>query len=330
MIKNEKHHLEQLLLNGPVEIRCIDKSSSVYLSKGDGHRVPVIWSGVYDNYRAMRLALLQARSNNWDCYNTINPSRIPAANLPLEPFKRTTKDSDITEICTLFFDFDPVRETGASATSEQVSASVEKAGQLSDFLDDEGWGVPVVGFSGNGCHLMYRTKMSIEVKPKMKGFYKALALRFTDDEVDFDVTVKNPARIARTYGTVNNKAGTLSSCASTEDHTDAAVIIATMDRITPAQVKKTWVKVEGASESGGSYIKNWDIVGAFSSRGLLVGDGHEPGKHLVTCPWEHEHTSKGHGEVAIWQGEWPQFNCLHSHCADRDVADVLELFGDKK
>ena len=163
----------------------------------------------------------------------------------------------------------------------------------------------------------------------MKGFYKALALRFTDDEVDFDVTVKNPARIARTYGTINNKSGTKSACASSEEHTDAAIIIATMDKITPTEVKKTWVKVEGESESGG-YIKNWDIVSAFASRGLFVRADEEVGKHLVTCPWEAEHTSKGHGEVAIWEGEWPQFNCLHSHCADRDVADVLALFGDKK
>ena len=330
MIKREKHHLQQLLLNGTVEIRCIDKSSAVYLRKPEGHRIPVIWSGVYDDYTAMRAALIQARSNGWDCYNTINPSRIPATNLELKPFERTTKDSDITEICTLFFDFDPVRETGASATSEQIAATVDQADLLANFLEDEGWGLPLIGLSGNGCHLMYRTKMDISVKPKMKGFYAALALRFTTDEVDFDVTVKNPARIARTYGTVNNKSGTLSTCVSTEFLTEAETIIATMDKITPTEVKKTWVKVEGESESGGDYIKNWDIAGAFGSRGLLVREGDESGKHIVTCPWEAEHTTKGSGEVAIWEGEWPQFNCLHSHCADRDVSDVLALFGDKK
>jgi len=330
MTKREKHHLQQLLMNGTVEIRCIDKSSRLYLSKPEGHRIPVIWSGVYDNYTAMRVALMQARAAGWDCYNTINPSRIPAANGELKPFERTTKDSDITEICTIFFDLDPVRETGSSATDEQLAATVVKLDELAEFLDSEGWGLPVVGFSGNGCHLMYRTKMSTDIKPKMKGFYKALALRFTDEEVDFDVTVKNAARIARTYGTVNNKSGTKSSCASSEEHTDAAVIIATMDRITPAEVKKTWVKVEGESESGGGYIKNWDIASAFGSRGLIVRDGDGSGKHIVICPWEAEHTTKGSGEVAIWEGEWPQFNCLHSHCADRDVSDVLELFGDKK
>lgn len=330
MEKREKHHLQQLLLNGTVEIRCIDKSSAVYLRKPEGQRIPVIWSGLYDNYTAMREALMQARANGWDCFNTINPSRIPATNLELKAFERTTKDSDITEICTVFFDLDPVREVGTGATPEQLGATVARTYDLAEFLGAEGWSLPVVGFSGNGCHLMYRTKMNIDVKPKMKGFYKALALRFTDDEVDLDVTVKNAARIARTYGTINNKSGTKSACASSEEHTDASVIIATMDKITPDEIKKTWVKLEGEGELSGSYIKNWDIVGAFSSRGLLVGEGGESGKHLVSCPWENEHTNKGHGEVAIWEGEWPQFNCLHSHCADRDVSDVLELFGDKK
>jgi len=323
----ERHHLEQLLENGNVEIRCLDKTSPTFHNqKGGRQGNAVVWSSVFDNIGDMTKQIRYAASQGWDVYNTINPVKIPATNGNLKPFARTTKDTDITSIKTIFFDFDPSRETGTSATDEQIQLSVVQAEALADFLTEDGWQLPLIGFSGNGCHLMYRTSMGTEHKPKMKGFYTGLAKRFTTDDVDFDVTVKNAARIARTYGTVNNKSGTRSSCVSSEETTSEDTILKTITKVSPPKLKAVWVKPLNETEAG-SYIKNWDVVGAFTRAGLYVSPTQDIGMHIVKCPWESEHTSIGAGEVAIWEGEWPQYNCMHAHCANRTIQDVIAVLG---
>ena len=51
------------------------------------------------------------------------------------------------------------------------------------------------------------------------------------------------------------------------------------------------------------------------------------GKHDITCPWVHEHTGQTDGGTAYFEPDdlWPigGFKCLHGHCADRHVRDLL-------
>ena len=51
------------------------------------------------------------------------------------------------------------------------------------------------------------------------------------------------------------------------------------------------------------------------------------GKHDLTCPWVHEHTGQTDGGTAYFEPDdlWPigGFKCLHGHCADRHVRDLL-------
>jgi len=320
----EKSNLQALLKNGTVEIRCIDKTSD--LAKQLNR--PIIWSGVYDNYDALRDAAKMGLARGWDVYNTINPSRIPATNKILEPFQRTTRDSDIIRINTIFFDFDPVRTTGTAATEKQVDDSIAQAQALYVFLYEYGWGIPLIGLSGNGCHLMYRTDIDPLHAKSFHGLYAGLDMRFSNENISFDVTVKNPARIARTYGTVNQKCAVTTSCNDTDDSVSEAVVLESIKKLTPPERKSTWVQ-PAQSENAGEYIKNFDIVGAFKSSGLYVR--HDEGdKHIVKCPWESSHTTKGSDEVAIWQSEWAQFNCLHSHCANKTILDVIEIMGANK
>lgn len=321
-MKQEKHHLEMLLANGNVEIRCIDKSSDTYLSKPEHKRRPIIWSGVYDDYQVMRQALIQAEKNGWDTYNTINPIKNTATNDKLRPFNRTAKDTDVVKLNTIFFDFDPIRTTGEAATDEQVTLSVEQAEALADFLTDEGWSLPVIGFSGNGCHLMYRTDVDIKHAKSLKGLYAGLEKRFTTDEVGFDVTVKNPARIARTYGTTNHKAGRKSSCASSDEHTDESVILKTIEKLTPPKPKSTWVKPKSETKAG-KFIKNMDVVGLFKKAGLYLAPTQDNGKHFVTCFNAESHSYTSPSDSVIFEGEWAQFHCSHNSCSQLGIADAI-------
>ncbi len=54
------------------------------------------------------------------------------------------------------------------------------------------------------------------------------------------------------------------------------------------------------------------------------------GKHDIICPWAQEHTGGTDGGTAYFEPDdvYPVggFKCLHGHCADRHVRDLLEFF----
>ena len=70
------------------------------------------------------------------------------------------------------------------------------------------------------------------------------------------------------------------------------------------------------------------VLVALRNRGLYkapLGGG----KHDITCPWVQEHTGQADGGTAYFEPDdpWPigGFKCLHGHCADRHVRDLLRM-----
>jgi len=70
------------------------------------------------------------------------------------------------------------------------------------------------------------------------------------------------------------------------------------------------------------------VLAALRDRGLYkapLGDG----KHDITCPWVTEHTGEVNGGTAYFEPDdnWPigGFKCLHGHCAERHVRDLLRF-----
>lgn len=70
------------------------------------------------------------------------------------------------------------------------------------------------------------------------------------------------------------------------------------------------------------------VLSALRDRGLYkapLGDG----KHDIVCPWVHEHTGAVDGGTAYFEPDdhWPigGFKCLHGHCADRHIRDLLRF-----
>ena len=68
------------------------------------------------------------------------------------------------------------------------------------------------------------------------------------------------------------------------------------------------------------------VLVALRNRGLYQAPFGE-GKHAITCPWVKEHTGEADGGTAYFEPDdlWPigGFKCLHGHCADRHVRDLL-------
>ena len=68
------------------------------------------------------------------------------------------------------------------------------------------------------------------------------------------------------------------------------------------------------------------VLAALRERGLYkvpLGDG----KHDITCPWVAAHTGASDGGTAYFEPDdnWPigGFKCLHGHCAERHIRDLL-------
>lgn len=70
------------------------------------------------------------------------------------------------------------------------------------------------------------------------------------------------------------------------------------------------------------------VLAALRDRGLYKAPLGE-GKHDITCPWVKEHTSAADGGTAYFEPDdhWPigGFKCLHGHCAERRVRDLLQF-----
>jgi DNA polymerase I len=93
----------------------------------------------------------------------------------------------------------------------------------------------------------------------------------------------------------------------------------------PQKEKPWWSQFKGA-------LHTLDAVALFREAGLL-GGCIEPdeGKWSVTCPWEREHTEPGkarESDTVIFSSastdDLPGFKCLHAHCADRTLKDVIQ------
>ena len=70
------------------------------------------------------------------------------------------------------------------------------------------------------------------------------------------------------------------------------------------------------------------VLVALQNRGLYkapLGDG----KHDTTCPWVKEHTGEVNSGTAYFEPDdnWPigGFKCLHGHCAERHIRDLLRF-----
>ena len=149
--------------------------------------------------------------------NPVNPALLGRVCNRLAAAEQTTADRDITRLRWLLIDIDPKRPAGISSTDAEHRAAIDHANWLRGALAGQGWPSPLVGDSGNGAHLLYRladlenTEAGVS---RVKNTLRALnalysVTKFPEDggsvSLDIDVTVFNPARISKLYGTTARK-----------------------------------------------------------------------------------------------------------------------------
>lgn len=311
----EHAQINRLISQGRVEIRAFEGGK--------------IWTGVFDNAESLIKSIKSCIKKKMNIYNTLNPSTLPATNA-IHANSKATKDADIEKIGWMPFDIDiSDKDKDYGATDEQIEHANLLTDNLIDYLNGYGFGEPIIGFSGNGYHLLYKVSLdnSPEVKKALSVIYNGLHKRFSNEHADFDRTVRNPSRILRTYGTVNQKGGRRTWCSDEDiEVVDKKNIYQLYKAMNPPKVRRHWVKPESQQEKKGKYIKNMDIVSVFRSNGLYIKETEEPGKHWIICPWSSQHTSTTDTDTVIWEGAWPQFHCSHAHCGHRKIKDIISEF----
>jgi len=122
----------------------------------------------------------------------------------------TTSDKDIRCIRWLPIDLDPKRPTGISSSDAELQAAINLRNDIAIWLDQEfqTTGHTIPAMSGNGAHLSVRLDDFTPDEDHVALIRKclhALHAKFSNDAVEVDRSVFNPARIWKLYGTTARK-----------------------------------------------------------------------------------------------------------------------------
>ena len=123
--------------------------------------------------------------------------------------KTLTQDREIKCLRWLLIDLDPIRWAGISSSAEELQAAEELGAKIAKKMESE-WQQEkgIRAMSGNGIHIMYRLP-DLANKEENVAFIRAtlatIAEEVRDDRGDVDLSVFNPARIWKLYGTSARK-----------------------------------------------------------------------------------------------------------------------------
>lgn len=299
-------------------------------------------SGLFNDSATLRSAV-RSRAGEGNLFTTVNRvgEGVEATNCM---GSRALRDRDIASHARLLFDFDPRRPHGMASTDAELAAAAAASNRMMSALAGLGWPAPVVACSGNGAHLAYRVLLpaSSDIRDMLTTLYRGLAQDFSTAAVDFDVTVRNPSRIWRLYGSQNRKGH---ACTERPHRLAVATLPHRWELVTQrkiellaahyARTQAGQVNAAGARREffrGLGDYRTLDAVAWFLTHSAYrrpLGGG----KHAVVCPWLSEHSTTSSGldtSTVIWEGgsNWPTFHCSHAHCQGRAIRDVLALWGD--
>ena len=295
------------------------------------------YSGYFRSMNALWNAFCQINDYS-DCniYMTLNTLNDQCySRMQRDKFIRnadaTTSDNDVIGYDWFLIDLDPKRPTKTSSTDEQIEMARILCGKIMHFLENVGFEKPVIGFSGNGYHLLYKIHMgnTADIKKLLDMSLKTLNMLFADDYIDVDMKNFNASRVCKLYGTRAQKG------------TDSQLAPHRMSKImqVPDAIKDTTKKYfeklvsyypqEEKPQRYNSYrpgefdldswLQKYGI--AYEKVGCSGGD-----KYILDhCPFDANHKGKDAVIFKLSSGAL-SFNCFHNSCADKKWRDVRLLF----
>lgn len=246
--------------------------------------------------------------------------------------EHSTSDNDISARQWILIDLDPVRSSDVSATNEQVLKAKAKAEKVYKYLAQQGFSEPVIGFSGNGYHLLYNVRLmnSKESTETVENLLKVLDMLFSDDEIKIDTANKNAARICKLYGTLAQKGRN-----TAERPHRMSKILRCPEKIVPVNIEylrkvandypKEPDRPQGYNNYNGERfdIEEWMQRYGLHYRTASWSDGT---KYLLDhCPFDESHKGK---DAMIFRRNNGAicFHCFHDSCQGKTWKDVRMLF----
>lgn len=174
----------------------------------------IIISGYFDNVDTFLGEFKKQNLKGANVYISLNePNKACFAreqkNCFLEAKKNisTTGDTDICGYDWLMIDLDPSRPSKTSSSQEELDLAKALGNKIYQYMKGLGFNEPLMAFSGNGVHLLYRVylKNSPENRNLMEKSLKALDYLFSSDGIEVDKKNFNPSRICKLYGSLAQK-----------------------------------------------------------------------------------------------------------------------------
>lgn len=317
---------------------------------GGGRDKKKVWSGYFDNVEVMIKAIAPFidSSDPWigkpQAYFMLNEidrnlySRTQHDCFIPNPV--TTKDNDIIRRRWVMIDFDAKRKADMSSSDTELEKAHRTCAHVYTFLKGFDFKEPVIAISGNGYHLQYRVDMPIDDDHQnlIKSFLEGLALKYTDDGVDIDQKVFNPARICKLYGTEARKGANtperpwrLAHIVCPKDvqpiETNDEALFKKAIEALPKPVKNDQPISQGPTGYHGIFnLESWLMQHGLEYR--IKFEGGIKKYQLRQCPWEEMHSQHHEYDSAICvmpDGKIT-FTCFHDHCHDKTWADVRKHY----
>ena len=256
----------------------------------------------------------------------------------IENVQPTTKDNEITALHWLLIDLDPKRMSGVSSSEEELKLAKAKARTIHDFLSDRGFKEPIRAMSGNGIHLVYRfdvpnTSENVSV---FENALKVLSEKFSDDEVEVDTTVFNPARICKLWGTIAQKGATtperphrkayiepsVPSSVDVNDFTLLQALAAEFEENKPSALVQNTIQTEKKGK--------FDLQKFISDHNIPVKSIENTPNGTVKYILEHclfDESHKGKDAAIFKKPDGSLgYKCFHNSCSNKHWKDVRLLF----
>ena len=274
---------------------------------------------------------------------TLNPINISCYSRKqhdcfIENAQPTTKDNEITALHWLLIDLDPKRMSGVSSSEEELKLAKAKARTIHDFLSDRGFKEPIRAMSGNGIHLVYRFDVpnTAENVAVFENALKVLSEKFSDEEVEVDTTVFNPARICKLWGTIAQKGATtperphrkayiepsVPSSVDVNDFTLLQALATEFEENKPSAPVQDTMQTEKKGK--------FDLQKFISDHNIPVKSVENTPNGTVKYILEHclfDESHKGK-DAAIFEKTDGSlgYKCFHNSCSDKHWKDVRLLF----
>lgn len=306
------------------EVRVIYNSKSMY--SGYFRSAEALWKA-FDSIQDFSNCNVYITLNevNDQCYTRTQKDRF------VRNADSTTSDNDITGYDWMMVDLDPKRPTKTSSSDEQIEKARLVCQKIGAFLQTIGFETPIIGFSGNGYHLLYKLFMANndENKKLLEKCLKTLNMLFADEEIDVDLKNFNPSRVCKLYGTRAQK-GIDSDFAP--HRMSRILFVPEVIKFTDRKYLEKLVSYYPQEEQPQRYnnfrpsefdLDSWlDKYGIeYKKTSFSGGD-----KYILDhCVFDPNHKGK---DAIIFRNSNGSlaYHCFHSSCADKKWRDVRILF----